>query len=214
MQRAVKHTDTPGSAHGIIGRWEFRLFAPRLALPSRATAVSPQSPSVDIYLPTGRSDRSLKLRAGALEVKHRTAVSAEGLERWLPTGRHEFPLDAAGLATLRNECAGAWRDALRPPLDIAALVAACDTHGFGAGIPLLKRRRRLVVVGCRGEHVRLVTPAGRMESLAFEDERPELVLAAVRACALDPADNTSYPALLAPWWHAASAISVAVPLSR
>lgn len=202
MPQALERINTPDSTTGLIGRWEFRLFAPRLALPSRATAVTPPLQSVDIYLPTGRSDRSVKLRAGTLEVKHRTGVSAEGLEQWLPTGRHEFPLDETGLAVLRNECAGAWRESLRPPLDIAVLVTGAEDHGVGPGIPLLKHRRRFVVDGCRGEHVRLVTPAGPMESLAFEDARPELVLAALRACALDPADNTSYPAFLAPWWHA------------
>jgi exopolyphosphatase/guanosine-5'-triphosphate,3'-diphosphate pyrophosphatase len=172
--------------------------------------VGPAVPSADIYLPTGRLDRSVKLRAGMLEVKHRMEVSPEGLERWLPTARHEFPLDAAGVATLQAECDGAWREPPRSPLDVVAVVTACEAHGMGSCLTLLKRRRRLRLGECRGEHVRLVTPAGRFDSLAFEDERPDVVLAALRSCALDPAANTSYPALLAPWWHAA----VPLPLSR
>jgi exopolyphosphatase/guanosine-5'-triphosphate,3'-diphosphate pyrophosphatase len=150
---------------------------------------------VETYLLSALSPHNVKVRGNALEVKRREAVDPLGLECWRPTLRATFPLAGGALAELWD----AWGIPAPSPLR--------TTYGFGEfvreivapdpalrRVDVIKRRTRLVVDGCPGEHVTLLVRDAHWESLAFEHEDPALVIGVLRRLGLDPAANTSYPA--------------------
>jgi exopolyphosphatase/guanosine-5'-triphosphate,3'-diphosphate pyrophosphatase len=79
----------------IVPRWEWRTFGASLGaaendLPERAA--SSVQDSEETYILSRRSDESVKVRGGLMDVKRRQDVR-DGLELWRPVIKAEFPLD-------------------------------------------------------------------------------------------------------------------------
>jgi hypothetical protein len=70
-----------------IARWEWRTFGESVPdVESRLRSVlAPPRTSSELYLVVPHADLNLKVRDGVLELKELVDVSAEGLERWMPT---------------------------------------------------------------------------------------------------------------------------------
>src|SRR3954451_14032742 len=88
---------------GIVPRWEWRTFgtafgAAEQTLASRAP--DRVEDSDDLYLLSRRSDASVKVRGGLMDVKHLLQVDATGLEQWAPVLKATFPLAAADVASV------------------------------------------------------------------------------------------------------------------
>src|SRR5690242_7102767 len=85
-----------------IARWEWRTFGESVPdVESRLRSVlAPPRTSSELYLVVPHADLNLKVRDGVLELKELVDVSAEGLERWMPTIKAPFPLGAAVVARL------------------------------------------------------------------------------------------------------------------
>ena len=59
--------------------------------------------SDETYLVSTRSDASVKIRGGLMDVKHLEAVNDDGLEQWRPVMKGEFPLAAGEVAAVVAE---------------------------------------------------------------------------------------------------------------
>ena len=82
----------------IVPRWEWRMFAERFGaaerrLASRATA--PPQVSDEMYVLGLRSEASVKVRDGLMDVKRLEHVGDHGLEQWRPVMKAAFPLAQA-----------------------------------------------------------------------------------------------------------------------
>ena len=90
----------------IIPRWEWRTFGESFGpAEERFAALKPKrvEDSDETYLLSTRSDASVKIRGGVMDVKHLEAVNDDGLEQWLPILKGGFPLRAGDAAAVFDE---------------------------------------------------------------------------------------------------------------
>src|SRR5690349_24220585 len=90
-------TPAPGQVDEIVPRWEWRTFGDRFGeAEGRFAALSPErkQESDEIYLVSLKSDASVKVRDGLMDVKQLQRVDSSGLEQWKPTMKAAFPLSA------------------------------------------------------------------------------------------------------------------------
>ena len=84
--------------HGVAARWEWRTFGGQFGeAEARFAARSPEriQESDELYLLSLKSDASVKIRDGLIDVKLLERVNADGLEQWQPAIK-------AGLPTVRR----------------------------------------------------------------------------------------------------------------
>lgn len=158
----------------IVPRWEWRTFGPRVPLPLEfwdGAAGLQEAESEETYLLSPMSPHNVKLREGRVEIKRLERTDAAGLELWQPTLKESFPVSHE---TLEKIC-----------LALGVLP-----------VTISKRRTRLSIFDCSGEHVELHVGHERWESLAFEDEHPDRILAVLHHLHIDSRLNESYPRAL------------------
>jgi hypothetical protein len=181
----------------VVSRWEWRLIARALPIdPARLTLEAEAISSRETYLLSAHTPHNVKIRKQVLEIKQFERRAADGLELWRPTARSAFPLDRATRTALWS----AWGIPPQPTGStdtLDALVREVVTPQYALRrVDLMKRRRRLTLVGCAGELVELEIGAERRKSIAFEDAHPNVVRAAVTAAGLAGQPNLNYPAAL------------------
>jgi hypothetical protein len=153
--------------------------------------------SRESYVLSLASPHNVKIRNGRLEIKHLVATDATGLELWHPVLSSDFPLDRIAIQSVW----AAWR------LPLPLVTASRYTHAAflqeirntGAALSRVdveKRRTRLTIATCEGEHVSLAILGHEWESIAFENVDPLTVWNAVEEIGLRNAEITNYPAAL------------------
>ena len=139
----------------IVPRWEWRTFGERFgAADDRLRGLSPTriDDSDEVYIVTSRSEGSIKIRGGVLDVKRLEQVSDDGLEQWRPVAKAEFPIAATKVAEL---LAGLNVEA--PPLarDVYELDELVDEvvrpSAELLAVPVHKRRAHYAFGGCMAE---------------------------------------------------------------
>ncbi|KAA3638057.1 MAG: Ppx/GppA family phosphatase, partial [Armatimonadetes bacterium] len=176
----------------IVPRWEWRTFGTRFG---RAEVVfeslEPEGvqESDELYF-LSPGGANVKIRNDLVDVKVLEEVDADGLERWMPILKAEFPLtsatvrqivDAMGIGDITLHRETFTLDELIT--DLAATVQLVQVH---------KRRVRYSVGGCTAE-VSEVTVDGRpTRTIAIESEDAAAVVDAVREVGLGSYINTNY----------------------
>src|SRR5919112_4446069 len=82
----------------IVPRWEWRTFGASFgAAEERFARLTPDrvEETDEVYLLARRSDASVKVRNGLIDVKRLVQVDDAGLEQWMPVMKAPFPLSAA-----------------------------------------------------------------------------------------------------------------------
>jgi exopolyphosphatase/guanosine-5'-triphosphate,3'-diphosphate pyrophosphatase len=183
MTSRTSVAESGGATAGIVPRWEWRTFGDELGdAEARVASLTPDSveESDETYVLSLRSDASVKVRSGLMDVKHLEQVNGDGLEQWLPVLKAAFPLSAsdvgAVLAALEANVAEPARAAstfdelvetfVRPSSELQA-------------VNLHKRRRHFRIHGCMAELTELRTDRGATRTIAIESEDPALVSATV-----------------------------------
>ena len=160
--------------HEIVPRWEWRAFGD--AFPEVEARLGPAETvqeSDELYLLSGESDASVKVRDGLLDVKRLERVD-EGLEQWRPVMKIELALSAADLGTLLDA------------LGIGEL-RAVEVH---------KKRVHYSFAGCMAEVSEIGTEHGSRATIAVESEDAVRVLAVVRELGFEPSRNVNLPRAL------------------
>ena len=180
-----------------IHRWEWRTFAKSPAY-SELLWVPRTGDSVvtrERYILSAASPNSVKIHDECLDIKMLVQVDGSGLEQWRPVMNASFPvkeaaLDSAWLAwglpapiVTRRQCT--LDEFLSEVVDDEPALCVADIE---------KKRTRLSIQGCPGEHVAIQVAGESWESIAFEHMDPFQVWRAVTAIGLENAKNTSYPA--------------------
>jgi len=181
----------------IVPRWEWRVFAERFDAVERrlvSLATAPPEVSDELYVLGLRSEASVKVRDGLMDVKRLEQVDDDGLEQWRPVMKAPFPLaratvgavlealgaSPAGLARAEYTVEELVEQVLEPMADVLVL----DVH---------KERVRFTIGGCMAELSELRTGHAATRTVAVESADPARVIAAVRELGLTAPLNVNVP---------------------
>jgi exopolyphosphatase/guanosine-5'-triphosphate,3'-diphosphate pyrophosphatase len=175
----------------IVPRWEWRAFGEALGdAEERLAALSEPKveESDELYVLSLDSEASVKVRGGLMDVKRREEVDGEGLERWRPVLKGEFPLSADDLATVldalgvdaRASSALTLEQLLNQIVRPNERLRAVDVH---------KRRARYESDGLMAEWTLLRVGADSTHTVAVESTDASRVTAFVRELGLDTLPN-------------------------
>lgn len=183
--------------NAVVPRWEWRCFAPSLAKIAHAAsmpcdAVSRESDETYVLeLSTGAS---VKIRDDILDIKRLRRTDPAGLELWSPAIKISFPLSRSDLAAARAACSLPLEDLHRDSYTVRQFVVEVVTLRECLGVVRVhKSRRAFAFLECFAELTRLTVRSAVLESLSFEHENPQRVLAALDALGLNSHNNTNYP---------------------
>jgi exopolyphosphatase / guanosine-5'-triphosphate,3'-diphosphate pyrophosphatase len=177
----------------VVPRWEWRTFGDAVGVAEdHFAALVPErvEESGEIYLLSRRSDASVKVRDGLMDVKQLRAVNADGLEQWLPVLKAPFPLSAADVAFVLETLGVPDVPLTRPTYTLDEL--RHDVVGSSpelVAVDLQKRRERHTVNGCMSELTRIQTAEASTRTMAIESEDPERVAVTVRELGLRTRPN-------------------------
>lgn len=182
--------------NAITLRWEWRTFGTDFGDAERRIAAleaGETEESDELYFLGAADDANVKVRNRLMDIKMLEQVDADGLQRWRPSLKGEFPLSGAQMAQV---CA-ALRVAPPPPRashSLEQLRAELTDPSRGVHtVAVHKRRTRLRVSDCLAERTEVTAGGRRTRTVAVELEDPARVLAAVRSLGLERFENTSYP---------------------
>jgi exopolyphosphatase/guanosine-5'-triphosphate,3'-diphosphate pyrophosphatase len=159
----------------IVPRWEWRTFGERFgAAADRLRELAPTriDDSDELYIVTDRSEASIKVRGGVLDVKRLEQVSDDGLEQWRPVAKAEFPIAATDVAELLAALDVVVPALARDPYELDELVdevvrPSAELHS----VPVHKRRVHYALGGCMAELTDVLTGGGRGARAVVAPER-------------------------------------------
>jgi exopolyphosphatase/guanosine-5'-triphosphate,3'-diphosphate pyrophosphatase len=177
----------------IVPRWEWRTFGDDFGeADARFASTAPErvQDSDETYLLATRSDASVKVRDGLMDVKRLEAVDEDGLEQWKPVIKAEFPLPAAGVQDVLAAL-GVKAGALdRPAYTLEELIAeVVDPNPDLRAVDVHKHRDHFTVGGAMAELSAIAAEGKSTRTIAVESENPALVVAALRELGLPPEPN-------------------------
>jgi exopolyphosphatase / guanosine-5'-triphosphate,3'-diphosphate pyrophosphatase len=181
----------------IVPRWEWRCFAPSLAILAQAASLPADAAPRDsdetyILDLSGRCAENVKLRDGMLDVKRLRQTDAAGLELWEPVLKARFPLGRQDVAKVFEPwmlAAASTRDAYTLEQLVEDIVAPQKALCV---VELHKSRRAFGFAGCLAELAQITAGSVRLESFALEHEDPQRLLAALQTLGLASHANTNY----------------------
>ena len=183
----------------IVPRWEWRTFGGSLDAVEADLGRwdhRGDSESDEQYLLTADGD-NVKIRDELLDIKVLREVDQRGLERWEPTLKAAFPLDASTLRRSSRHCASRCPSSRgRPTRRTCSCPSSSRRTTRSAVIPVHKRRVRYTLGECMAELSDLEVDGRRIRTLALESTDPAAVVAQVAALGLGDRVNTSVPRAL------------------
>ena len=167
----------------IVPRWEWRTFGESFGdADRRFAALTPEraEESDEIYLLSRRSDASVKVRGGLMDVKELQQVDEEGLQQWKPVLKAGEPLTADDartvLSALRADSPPQIRDAYTLDQFLAEAVVGPSADLLAVGVH--KSRKHYTIDGAMAELSELRTNKGSRRTIAVESEDPKRVVTA------------------------------------
>jgi len=181
----------------IVPRWEWRTFGEQFgAADDRLSELSPTrvDDSDEVYIVSSRSDASIKVRGGLLDVKRLEQVSDDGLEQWRPVTKAEFPIAATDVAELLAVLEVALPPLGRDAYDLDELVdEVVRPSAELLPVSVHKLRVHYELGGCMAELTEVRAESQATRTIAVEAEDPALVRTAVEGLGLWSRRNVSFP---------------------
>jgi exopolyphosphatase / guanosine-5'-triphosphate,3'-diphosphate pyrophosphatase len=195
---SAEGSSAPHSAtNPVVARWEWRAFGESFgAAEALLTPLGPQrvEESDELYLLSSRSDASVKIREGLVDVKLLQAVDEGGLEQWMPVLKAPEPLSAAEVVEVMGALGTEAPALAHTAYTFGELLAELiDPNPDLLGVAVQKRRDHYTVGGCLAELTEVRTEHGARRTVAVESEHPALVRAAVCELGLAARRNVSLP---------------------
>jgi exopolyphosphatase / guanosine-5'-triphosphate,3'-diphosphate pyrophosphatase len=180
----------------IVPRWEWRTFASSFGAEEGillGLASDPAVESDELYLLAG-PDNNVKVRDDLMDIKLLREVDHDGLERWEPVMKEQFPLPADVVLrvfeALRLTPPRLERNAYTLEQFVAELV---EPSGVVRPVRIHKRRTRFTVGGCMAEIADVEAGGRSTRTIAIESEDASAIVEVVRGVGLAGYINTSYP---------------------
>jgi exopolyphosphatase/guanosine-5'-triphosphate,3'-diphosphate pyrophosphatase len=185
----------------IVPRWEWRSFGESFGeAEARLAALAPTKveDSDEFYVLSRGFTASVKVRGGQLDVKRLEEVGDDGLERWRPVAKLDFPISSSAVAPLLEALDVAAPSVEREAYDREQLVdEVVEPHDDLLAVPVSKHRVRYAVDGCMAELTDLRSGSRVTRTIAVENEDPAVVRSTVEALGLWGRPNVSVPRGLA-----------------
>jgi exopolyphosphatase / guanosine-5'-triphosphate,3'-diphosphate pyrophosphatase len=119
-----------------------------------------------------RSEASVKVRDGLMDVKRLEHIDGHGLEQWRPVMKAAFPLAQADVVTVIEALGASPADLERAEYTVNELVGeVLRPHADVLVLGVQKERVRFTVGGCMAERSELRTEHGTTRTVAVESER-------------------------------------------
>jgi hypothetical protein len=132
-----------------------------------------------------------------LDIKRLERVDESGLHLWRPVLQAEFPIGGEALAAAFSAWGLPAPPTDVPPHTLSDLIRnVVVPHRELRIVTLTKRRLRLTVGPCRGERGQMTVGRHSWNTVSFEDDDPQTVLATLRELGLDSENNEDYPRAL------------------
>ncbi|HWQ01622.1 MAG TPA: hypothetical protein VN449_05835 [Gaiellaceae bacterium] len=168
----------------IVPRWEWRTFGDDFGeADAQFASMSPErvQDSDETYLLSARSDASVKVRDGLMDVKRLEAVDESGLEQWKPVMKAEFPLSAESVQEVLGALGVTAPVLDRPEYTLEELIAAVvDRDPALRAVEVNKHRDHFTIGGAMAELSAIRAEGAGTRTIAVESEDAALVEAAVR----------------------------------
>jgi exopolyphosphatase/guanosine-5'-triphosphate,3'-diphosphate pyrophosphatase len=181
----------------IVPRWEWRAFGEDFgAAEGRVAGLTPESVEGgdELYVLSLQGGDTVKVRQGLMDVKQLEDVNDEGLERWAPVMKAEFPLAAEDV---RSVLSGLRVDVPRLARTAYTLDELLDEvvrpSSELLAVRVHKRRQHYMLGGCVAELTEVRTDGGGTRTIAVESEDPDRVTATVRELGLGSLPNVNFP---------------------
>ena len=113
---------------GVAAHWEWLTFGGQFGeAEGQVRRSSPEriQESDELYLLSLKSDASVKIREGLVDVKLLERVNVDGLEQWKPAIKEAFPLSAAHVLAVIKALGMATRDSPAPPTRLISSSTNC-----------------------------------------------------------------------------------------
>lgn len=184
-------------------RYEYRCFAPSFSLVEARLRAAGGTPLVhessDVYF-VSRLDRrhNVKIRDGQLDIKILLEVR-DGLQRWNPLVRLDFPLADPVLSKVIAPALGLEQLQLRRGggTNVQQLARAIAEHVDGVDVvELFKRRFGFVIDDCIAEYAEVTMSDATFCTACVESVALAQARRVVADIGLDAFPNTSYPSAL------------------
>jgi exopolyphosphatase/guanosine-5'-triphosphate,3'-diphosphate pyrophosphatase len=191
MRPQLGRLDNARVAGEIVPRWEWRAFGEALVgAEERLAALSEPrvEESDELYLLSLDGEASVKVRDGLMDVKRREEVSAEGLERWRPVLKGEFPLAVADVATVLA-AVGVDADPTAPLTLEQLLEDVVRPSERLRAVEVHKRRARFEADGVMAEATIVRAGPRSTRTVAVESTEPTRVLDLVRELGFEELPN-------------------------
>jgi len=181
----------------IVPRWEWRTFGDDFGHAEEVFA-SLESEGVqesdEVYLLSTRSDASVKVRDGLMDVKELQSVNDDGLEEWKPVLKAAYPLAADDVRAVLAALAVEAPELVRAEYTLDQLVGeVIDPSPDLRAVDVHKHRDHYTVGGAMAELSEIGTDQGSRRTIAVESEDPALVVAAVGELGLPLSPNVCLP---------------------
>jgi exopolyphosphatase/guanosine-5'-triphosphate,3'-diphosphate pyrophosphatase len=148
----------------------------------------------ELYLLSGKSNESVKVRDELLDVKHLERVDENGLELWDPVMKAPFPLAAADVEQVLVALGIAVPPLARSEYTLDDLLGELvEPSPDLLAVEVHKRRERHTTAGCMAELTDVKADRGSTRTIAVESEDPARVLALVDELGLAPRRNVNVP---------------------
>jgi exopolyphosphatase/guanosine-5'-triphosphate,3'-diphosphate pyrophosphatase len=179
----------------IVPRWEWRTFGEEFGdAETRLAALTPErvAESDEVYLLSSRSDASVKVREGVMDVKVLEGIDDEGLEQWKPILKAGFPLSSADADAVLTALGAEDPELVRSAYSFEELLQdVVASNPWLTTVDVHKERRHYTFGGCMAELSELRTPRGATRTIAVESEDPARVTAGVRELGLQSRRNVN-----------------------
>ncbi len=182
----------------IIPRYEFRTFAQNFGMvETRMRQLSNCEmirESAEIYIVSATNDENnTKIRDDKMDIKE-LVEKKQGLERWNPRMKGEFPMSAEIIQTDVFPAFGVDRPEFNR--DTYTLAQYLDEiikpHPQLAAVDVFKRRFAFTVNGCIAEIAHLLVNGAAIQTVAVELADVDAVLAATKMLGLAAYENVNY----------------------
>ena len=181
----------------IVPRWEWRTFGDDLGdAERRLDALTPTKveDSEEVYVLSRRTEASVKVRDGQLDVKRLERLTVDGLQQWLPVAKADLPVAATELRSLLEALHVTVPALSRETYDVEQLVGEIvDPHDDLRAVPVRKHRVHYLLDGCMVELTDVRSGPHSSRTIAVENADPDLVRTTVKALALWTRPNVSFP---------------------
>ncbi|HSJ70040.1 MAG TPA: Ppx/GppA family phosphatase [Acidimicrobiia bacterium] len=179
----------------IVPRWEWRSFDGRFPVAEplfdelERTGVHE---SEEMYLVSHAGGANVKIRDGLMDIKILQEVDAEGLERWTPVMKREFPLSKSDIGKVFDALEIEMPRLERDSYDFTTFMSELIEPPAVRPVTVHKHRVRYLVNGCTSEVTDVVVDGRACRTIAVESEDAAAILEGVRSMGLDGYVNTNY----------------------